>query len=342
MRASRTDASEAALIHYVCREDGITPIRRLSRDLGADGGLLRPLTWERLFYLCRAPVGHYILTDFDRLSSYEIEIACAFVRRLREVSPHSRVLNDPHAVLERYPLLKRLRALGLNRFDVTRIDGEERPGQYPVFVRLEDDCRGPDTGLVGDRAELDDELARLRAAGKPLKRRIAVGFCAERDRDGYYRKYGAFNLGGRIVPQHILRSADWNVKRSGLASDAAFAAEELDYVRSNPHAEALLERFRVAGIDFGRIDYGLVGGEVQTYEINTNPTFPAFRVRGDDRSGRRELVRAQLLEALRAIDAPATGPGGFKFALPRPCLQRPRRPQGSRWPGLLFALLRGS
>ncbi len=49
------------------------------------------------------------------------------------------------------------------------------------------------------------------------------------------------------------------------------AREELDYVRSNPHAEELREIFELARIDYGRIDYSVVDGCIQVWEINTNP-----------------------------------------------------------------------
>jgi hypothetical protein len=44
-------------------------------------------------------------------------------------------------------------------------------------------------------------------------------------------------------------------------------------MRDNPHKEKLLEIFRLAGIGFGRIDYGIKDGNIQTWEINTLPTF---------------------------------------------------------------------
>jgi hypothetical protein len=50
------------------------------------------------------------------------------------------------------------------------------------------------------------------------------------------------------------------------------AREELDYVRDNPHEAELREIFRIANIDYGRIDYALLDGRVQTWEINNNPT----------------------------------------------------------------------
>src|SRR6185503_2337623 len=39
-----------------------------------------------------------------------------------------------------------------------------------------------------------------------------------------------------------------------------------------PHAERIAEVFRIARTDYGRIDYTFVGGRLQTYEINLNPT----------------------------------------------------------------------
>lgn len=329
------------MIHYLSREDSNYPIRRLCKDLGKDGNFLRGMTYEQLFYLRRGPVANYVFTDFDRLSPYEIEIACLFARMLREASPNSRILNDPHFVLERYPLLKKLQQLGFNKFQVTRLDGNELPLNYPVFIRLEDDCLGPDTGLLKNDDEFRDAISKLMRDGKSLKRRIAVEFCAEPDSQGSYRKYGAFRIGDSIIPQHILRSQAWNVKRSGLNSDASFAREELEYVRENPHQATLMQIFKTANIDFGRIDYGIADGTIQTFEINTNPTFPAFRLEMDGRNERREIIRSRLLAALKEIDPVAEKSAVLRFHLPRPCLQHPRKPRKSRWYKLFIAWVRG-
>ena len=43
----------------------------------------RSLTYEELFFERAAPIGHYIFTDFDRLSRYEVECAAAFARALQ-------------------------------------------------------------------------------------------------------------------------------------------------------------------------------------------------------------------------------------------------------------------
>jgi hypothetical protein len=57
--------------------------------------------------------------------------------------------------------------------------------------------------------------------------------------------------------------------------DADLANEEFEYVRSNPHHDWLRQVFRVAHIEYGRIDYGFVGDRPQVWEINLFPTLVA-------------------------------------------------------------------
>ncbi|MGH8107042.1 MAG: hypothetical protein ACREO2_12030, partial [Arenimonas sp.] len=335
------DEAHPVMIYYVSREDYTQPIKGLIAGLGQYKHIVQSITYEKLFYEGSGPIGHYIFTDFDRLSSYELESAFAIASTLRAHAPDANIFNYPNKVLERYPLLKRLRADGLNQFDISRYDAGERPQRYPVFIRLEDDCQGPDSSIINNDAEFDQALLELNQQGKTAKRRIIVEFCAELDREGFYRKYGAFNIAGKIVPQHILRNQGWNVKRAGLQSDAVFAAEELTYARENPHEHELLRIFEIAGIDFGRIDYGLVDGAIQTYEINSNATFPDFtEPHGDNRDELRKLVRQTTLDAILKIDTPIGNTGRFRFELPKPVLERPRLPRKRAWRAWLNRALR--
>jgi len=328
------------MIFYVSREDYTQPIKGLLAGLGKHKHLVQSISYEKLFYEGSAPVGHYVFTDFDRLSSYELESAFCIASSLKLAAPDARIYNSPEKVLERYPLLKRLYAEGMNQFSVSRYDAGERPLRYPVFIRLEDDCQGPDSPLIENEAAFDRAIMELQEKGKTPKRRIIVEFCAEPDHDGFYRKYGAFNIGGRIIPQHILRSHGWNVKRAGLESDDIFAAEELAYARDNPHAEALQKIFALASIDFGRIDYGLVNGKIQTYEINSNATFPDFSDKQiDERDTRRNHVRQSVIEAILKMNTPVQASGRFRFELPKPVLERPRLPRKRAWQSRLNRLL---
>jgi hypothetical protein len=159
-----------------------------------------------------------------------------------------------------------------------------------------------------------------------MKRRIAVTFESGRDAAGYYRKYGAFRIGGAIVPQHILRNRDWNVKSSTSSVDPDFVREELAFVRENPHADALLRVCDAGHIQFGRVDYTMRSGSVVVFEVNPNPTFPRFKGGAPDREERRGHIIAGLESAFAAID----GAGGGRVRFVPPAMSR-RHIQSGRW-----------
>jgi len=248
---------------------------------------------------------------------------------LEKAAPEARILNHPLKVLERYPLLVALHKAGINDFTATRLEAGERPPKYPVFIRAEDGYGGPETDVLNNDAEFDAALVDLARRGLPLRGRIAIGYAAERSPDGYFRKYGAFNIGGEIIPTHIMNGRTWAVKshvkdtgwiarrdkQVGLASETA--AAELAYVRENPHQDVLREAFGIAGIAFGRADYGVVGGRVQIYEINTNPKLPS-PTKGDKRDERRQIISGGFVTSLKATDRPLEEAGMVSFHEPRP------------------------
>jgi hypothetical protein len=82
---------------------------------------------------------------------------------------------------------------------------------------------------------------------------------------------------------------------------------EAEYIRTNPHADLLKRAFDLARIDYGRVDYGIVDGEIQIYEINTNPK---ISYDGDYLTElKREtyaFAEALLLEAILAMDRPSS------------------------------------
>ncbi len=295
------------MIHvYVSRRNRF-PIRRLERAQRALGCELRIETYQDIFGRRALPRGPAIFTDFDLLHSFETDAAGAAAAALAARAPGVAVLNRPAEVLQRVALLHRLHAEGLNPVEVTRLDTGGRPRRYPVFLRAEGGCAGPETGLIEDAAGFEAACAGLKAAGRSLTGRIAVSYHAERDAGGYFRKYGAFVIGDRIIPQHILRGTGWTVKSGVSARDAAFAEEERAFVEDNPHDAALRRIAAVAGTGFGRIDYTLIDGQIVVYEINTNPTFPRF-VGGDPaREARRRVILQRLGEALGRIDGPSRG-----------------------------------
>lgn len=310
------------MIYYVTLQEHAYTIRRLLPQLPR----VQSLSYEELFHRRAAPIGHYIFTDIDRLTHYEQEVAVAIAEALRAARPEVRVLNDPRRVLERYPLLRRLEQEGLNTFAVTRIDDGSRPPRYPVFIRCEDDHRGPDTGLIYNDQEFDQALLELKARGRVLKRRIAVEYRAEKDREGMYRKYGCINIGGDLMPQHLFQSDGWMVKSASKHRTAEFAGEEMAFVRDNPHREHMARVFALAGIDFGRADYTVVNGRIEVYEINTNPNLPrlADRPGAESKAERREFFRTWMNQAFAALDTPVQPGPRVPFSLPQPQFHRMR------------------
>jgi hypothetical protein len=317
------------MIYYVATERFSSTIRGFLKAFPEMRRSLTSLTYEELFFERAGPIGHYIFTDFDRLSRYELESAARFAAELAATAPEARILNHPLCVLERLPLLVALQKAGINDFTATRIEAGERPVGYPVFIRAEEGYGGPETDVILNECEFDAALADLARRGLPLRGRIAIGHAAEQAADGYFRKYGAFNVGGRIIPIHLMRGSTWVVKRHITESEwiarrddasrlsQAAISEEFAYVRDNPHQEILARACSIGGIDFGRVDYGVVGGRVQVYEINTNPSLPNVS-QVDARSMKRNLVRGALLESFEAINCPISFRGRVRFSEARP------------------------
>lgn len=268
----------------------------------------RRTSYAALLRATRLPRATYVFTDFDRLSPRELQFAAELYRKVAAAG--WRVLNDAARIRQRYAMLRRLKEVGINRFGAYRLESGERPERYPAFLRNECDHFGPLSPLVHNEAELMSEADRLIAAGNPEHNLIAVEYAAEPIGPNLYRRLGAFRVGERIVPTVSAHEANWTAKRGtkGIARQSDYDAENL-FVRTNPHAETIMRAFEVARIDYGRADFGIVDGEVQVYEINTNPSIGAGKLDHPFPIRNESVVLATnaYLEAMRAID---TSEGG--------------------------------
>jgi hypothetical protein len=205
--------------------------------------------------------------------------------------------------MRRYELLRHLHERGENRFNVYRLTEARMPARYPVFLRGENDHRGPRSPLLRTPEELAEALAAIDREGLRREGLLLTEFCATADAQGIYRTYEAFIVGDRIIPKGLSFSSHWARKGPDL-SGPHLLAEELDYGAKNPHEARLREVFRLARIDYGRMDYGVLDGAVQVWEINTNPT---IRSKGlNPRSARRAILETfveRMREALEDVDA---------------------------------------
>jgi hypothetical protein len=214
------------------------------------------------------PLGTYIFSDLERLLPVETEIATHVWEQLDAAG--ARLLNHPRRTLRRYDLLTTLHAKGRNHFRVARASDSDAKLTFPVFLREEGEHSGSLTKLLTNRQELDEALVGAIFRSHLLGNLLVVEYCHTADSDGVFRKYSSFMVGGRVVPCHVDCSRGWMVKDTDIVNEAVMA-EEANYVKTNPHREWLEETFRLAGVDYGRIDYGVLNGALQVWEINTNP-----------------------------------------------------------------------
>ncbi|MGE0723683.1 MAG: hypothetical protein AB7O45_04880 [Alphaproteobacteria bacterium] len=269
-------------------------------------GRMRSMVYDDAFAEGAADIGAdtWIFADLERLSPRRATTAARLWRRL--AARGCRLLNHPTRILRRFEMLRVLHEQRVNDFDAYRATDLPRPRRWPVFLRGENNHVGPISQLLRSQAALDAAIAATRRRGWPLEGMIAVEFCDTVEPDGLYRKYGVFKVGAAIVPGHMDASRNWVVKDLDVL-DPVEIARELDYVRSNPHEAAIDKAFRLARIDFGRIDVGVRRGAIRVWEINTNPLIASDASKRPERAEVARLLFDRLIEAFLALDRPAAG-----------------------------------
>ena len=228
------------------------------------------LFYEELPKLRRLPAGTYIFSDLERLSPQQKAFAAEVWKQLAATGNGVRLLNHPMRCVLRYQLLQALHESGQNDFRAVRATEARALDRFPVFIREENEHTGNINGLLRNQDEVDEALANLVTQGYSLDSLLVIEFCETSDSTGVYRKYAAFMVGGTIVPRTLIFGHDWCLKVTDLGTEEMLR-EERDYREQNPDEPWLRKMFNLAGIDYGRIDYGLLGNKPQVWEINTNP-----------------------------------------------------------------------
>jgi uncharacterized protein (UPF0216 family) len=271
--------------------------------------------------LAAAPApGLHVLTDFERLIGPER----AFVRRLhRRLSDHTgiKVLGNPSTWLDRHALLARLHEEGINDFRAYRVDELGPHVRFPVFLRWANAHDGSLGGPIRNRKALDRQIARI-ARDRPRRWRwirdqlLVVEKVGVRSEDGYFRKYSIARYGDQYVPRHVEIGRHWVTKFPEIVTpetvveEDAFLAEPLD-------AELIERVFEIAGIEFGRIDWGYAGGRPQIWEINTNPMLAAGETCHELRVPSQRRLAAITRAALES-QVPAAGVAPSSSVVPLP------------------------
>ncbi len=263
------------------------------------------------------PAGAYVLAALDRFDPPALSVFAGLCDELSQAGPDVRLLNAPSVTLQRLPLLEELHRMGLNRHRAIPAAEDARELKFPVFLHEEHLHNGALTPLLETPEALERALGQLVVRGRRLRNLLVVEFCETADADGVFRKYSAFIVGDRILARSMERGRDWMLKHAVSEFTESALREEQDYVFQNPHEQALRRIFEIARVEYGRIDYSLKDGEIETWEINLHPTIG----RGPGESRRRLPAELEPLkqetkthfyrlfqEAFEAIDVGGEAP----------------------------------
>lgn len=307
------------------------------------------LSYDRLDRQVEAPGGPQIFAGLDQLTPAGRTAVVELYDQITRQQPGVPVLNDPRRSLLRPALLTRLADLGINQFQVYGADKADRVTRFPVFVREAIQHSGSLTGLLGSSTELRRALRALRLRGFRSPDLLVVEYCDSSDGEGTFRKFSAYKIGDAVVPAHMLAGRHWVMKSLDSERTLATVREDLAYVEENPHAAWLRRVFDVAGVDYGRIDYGVTASGPQVWEINLNPSLtrgpgpapPPMRLEVAEAWNRaREVAHGLLRDAFVALER-AAAPTRLRLRLEPELLARvSRESRARRRRGAALAFLR--
>lgn len=234
------------------------------------------LFYDQLTNTRQLPAGTYIFSDIERLSPTDAERAAQVWEDLSQAGEQVRLMNHPTRSLRRYELLRILYERGYNTFNIYRLTEQRIPQRFPVFIRGENDHSANLTPLLHTQSELAAAISELWSQGQSRESKVIVEFSDTADASGMFRKYSAFIVGEQIIPAHLFFSQRWMVKFGAAVKHGGedMLREERHYVETNPHSLSLKDIARLAHIEYGRIDYAVLNGAIQCWEINTNPQLP--------------------------------------------------------------------
>jgi hypothetical protein len=294
-------------LHVVTTAKFVGATRKLIEPLAGIGIALENWSWDRFTTETALPSGAWAIADFDRVHPWSLELAASRSDALTAAG--AVVMNDPRRFLTRAPLIRSLYALGINRYTCWLPAFGEVPERFPVFLRTLAAHRGVLTGLLETAAEAEAALRQALAEGYTITDLGFIEYRAEAAPGvGHYQKHAAYRIGNRVLRALSVNDDSWMAKTgiAGLASEETYAAELAEF-DGYPHAEVIRRVTDLCGCTFGRVDFGIVAGRVEVYELNSNPTFgfvaadhpSALRRASSDRH------KDQLLAAFDAVVPPA-------------------------------------
>jgi hypothetical protein len=280
------------------------------------------LPYERLFCRRALPSATYVFSDFDRLSSRDLERAGVAYSSLKEQG--ARVYNDPRKYRFRLELLNSLHQIGTNQFNAYE-PLNWRMDRFPVFLRRNHGHEGPLTDLLWSEKDVSEGLLYWSRRYSDI---IIVEYLDYRDENGRCWKHSRFRAGSSIIPAGIVSGRSWCLKAAELVDEPGLQAESQASQDKSLDA-ILMQCFQASGVEFGRIDYTLVDGRVQVFEVNTNPDLGVPCSERLQRWALRTQYYSQLNQILWQWATDSTGPE--RLILPARLARLADRPKLIYW-----------
>ena len=259
------------MIYLLVTDRGSRTIQDYLRDWADNlAAKITVLLYENYFGWPPEAPGTYIFSDLERLTDAQVLVFGNCADRLEKSFPEALIVNHPKHALRRFDLLQTLHDTGINSFKAYPLLQVPHTVRFPIFLRFARDHNGPCSQLIPDQNALMSATMKFTVAGFRLDEILAIEYCDTCSADGWFRKYSAFRFGDRVVPAHVVFSRHW-VAKDNSELETHLREEQKNYASSNPHANFIRRIFDLAKIQYGRIDYSMLGDKPQVWEINTNP-----------------------------------------------------------------------
>ncbi len=277
--------------------------RNLVPVLQTVGIELQQMCWDDFLPALSLPQGAWVLADFDRLHPWYLEVAASRFDALVEAG--FPVLNDPRRFLSRASVIRTLFAQGINSFTCWLPAFGEVPVRFPVFLRTLAGHRGVISDLLADAAAASAALEQALTQGFTITDLVFVEYRAAADPGaGHFQKHAAYRIGDKVLRAMTVNDDGWMAKTGtlGRATEETYATE-LAEMTTYPHADLMRRITDLCGCTYGRVDFGIVDGKVEIYEINTNPAIGFVEADHPSPSRRAagEMNRAQLCSTFDAM-----------------------------------------
>lgn len=296
-------------IFYICKYAHRYTLRSyLTMVRQPDDPRIHLLTYEmlagaRTFRTENIRPASYVFTDMDRAAPRELAAAATLAAEIRAKGPGHRVINDPTNVAERFEFLRLLHMHGINRFNAYLLVEHTAPERWPVFVRSTRGSAGAPSDLAHDTTALEQAIFEMAANGVRRESIMIVEFQPTDLFHGNVVKYGAYYVAGQVFPGHVHVCTDWRSKldTEHRVLDPRVIELEQAWFREMRFRDEIARAFEIAGIEYGRVDFGLVDGRPQFWEINTNPDLLALPRSGRDQAERDPVMLPVYLPIMRQV-----------------------------------------